>query len=397
MNRIGDLIQKELSKEDSVLELGCGIMQTTLDTCPTYPKTKLKCREYVGVDAFKPYVDFLNKRSDVKAVFWDLRNVPYPFQDKSFDVVLLIDILEHMISQEALDNLLEEANRVARKKIIAYAPEHFYDNKKNAGENADFPYGSFGSNVLQEHHLVISKEFLEDNGFYVTKLNMDNGVFFGVKPVHLRVLHVWDQAGVGCLMAKYQQLLGHDAEVVMRDEYDGGCCRYYGFTKFLSGNVDLKNLNQLQTPSKTWKRYIPLRVKRFIRRVRRMILSLKWYWNLREIGKDYDIIHVHSVWKALFLFPFKKKVLEYHGDDVRWKPSRQSKLDRYSTRLFNMVYGCFHPIFVSTADLILEAPNSVWLPNPVDTELFSRRSVGFHDLSGLGLSRVQDCLHEELV
>jgi hypothetical protein len=36
----------------------------------------------------------------------------------------------------------------------------------------------------------------------------------------MRVLHVWDQAGVSGILAKYQRSLGHVAEVVVRDGYD---------------------------------------------------------------------------------------------------------------------------------------------------------------------------------
>ena len=123
MNWVGKLIEKEVSKTDSVLELGCGTVQTTFDTCPSYPKTKLKCREYLGVDGFKPYVDWLNNRSDMKAILWNLVNVPYPFSDKSVDVVLLVDIIEHMPTMEAAEALVSEADRIAVKKIIVFTPD----------------------------------------------------------------------------------------------------------------------------------------------------------------------------------------------------------------------------------------------------------------------------------
>lgn len=33
----------------------------------------------------------------------------------------------------------------------------------------------------------------------------------------MKILHVWDQAGVASILAKYQKKLGHDSEVIRRE------------------------------------------------------------------------------------------------------------------------------------------------------------------------------------
>ena len=170
MNWIGRLIQCEVSKNDTVLELGCGIMQTTMDTCSFYPPTKLRCKKYVGVDGFQEYVDFLNKRGDVEVIKWDLTVLPLPFADKSFDVVLLIDVLEHMPSMNGADALCVEAIRIARKKVFAFTPAFFCDNKCSIVDKAPFPYNNFKGNILQEHHILIDSSLFRGYGFKVKLL-----------------------------------------------------------------------------------------------------------------------------------------------------------------------------------------------------------------------------------
>ena len=36
----------------------------------------------------------------------------------------------------------------------------------------------------------------------------------------MNILHVWDQAGVSCILAKYQRRLGHIVFILKRNGYD---------------------------------------------------------------------------------------------------------------------------------------------------------------------------------
>jgi len=167
VNWLGDLIQKEVYEDDTVLSLGCGIMQAILDVIPTYPKTRLQCRKLVGVDAFEPYLKFLEERGTA-TVQWDLTKTPYPFDTSSFDVVLLLDVLEHL-TQESGSLMLPEAARIARKKIIVFTPAKFDKNKKGvkAYRNLGLP-----DNVLQKHLSFWSANLLAENfGFKVQFIN----------------------------------------------------------------------------------------------------------------------------------------------------------------------------------------------------------------------------------
>jgi acetyltransferase-like isoleucine patch superfamily enzyme len=165
MNWVGDLIQKEVGKNDTVIELGCGIMQGTMDTLPT-SKTKLKCKSISGMDVHQEYLDFLSKRG-IETFQHDLTKTPLPLAEKSYDVVLLIDILEHLPSLRNAETLLNEVDRIARKKAIVFTPTHFRtvnpetDSWNNLG---------FSTNEHQRHLILITKEMLIQHGYHVKNI-----------------------------------------------------------------------------------------------------------------------------------------------------------------------------------------------------------------------------------
>lgn len=145
---------------------------------------------------------------------------------------------------------------------------------------------------------------------------------------NLKVLHVWNTAGVASTIAKFMDRLhGTESRVLMRASEDPFGLTYYG------------------GPARRWG------AKRFLLHA---VLE----------ARKYDIVHVHYYDRAVRfikrLFPSQKVVLHYHGDDIRgaWEMKRErwEKADA---------------ILVSTPDLLTGAPPGVlYLPDPVDPELF---------------------------
>lgn len=175
MNHLGVIVQKYISKRDTVLDIGCGIMQSTMDTIKTQtPHKDLKCRAVLGVDAFIPYLESLKNRPNVMVMkaniisdnFWD------QFLPDSFDIVMALDILEHLEKSNAFE-LISQCERVARKCVLLYTPIKFYDNKVNTDGVKE--YGINEPNPLQEHRCLIERSYFDNNG-YKTKIIMDEGV-----------------------------------------------------------------------------------------------------------------------------------------------------------------------------------------------------------------------------
>jgi len=143
----------------------------------------------------------------------------------------------------------------------------------------------------------------------------------------MRILHVWDQAGVASVLAKYQNRLGHDAEVIKREGFDKfGINKFYGTTIYHGS-------------------------------------SSGFYVYALKRSREFDLVHVHSQVKIV---PFLRKptVLHFHGSDVRQVGLFGSVENWVAQKLADKV-------LVSTSDLLSKLPNVEWLPNPVDTDLFN--------------------------
>jgi len=149
----------------------------------------------------------------------------------------------------------------------------------------------------------------------------------------MKVLHIWNTAGVGSIIAKYMdRLFGTESLVVYRRAFDR-----YGVTTY----------------GELW----DCGAKMF---------TLKCLLKVRK----FDIVHIHSFDKIVPLvklfYPKKPIVLHYHGSDIRGKWSLRRK---YWSKANALIY--------STLDLAdNETPkHAIYMPNPVDTEVFYPSAV----------------------
>lgn len=144
----------------------------------------------------------------------------------------------------------------------------------------------------------------------------------------MKILHIWNTAGVASIIAKYMDRLFYtESLVVHRRAFDS-----YGFTTY----GELWNCG----------------AKLFA--LRCLLLARK-----------FDIVHVHSFDKLVpylkLLYPTKPIVLHYHGNDIRGKWLQKRK---YWSKADTILY--------STSDLLDDKTpkNAVRIPNPVDIDLF---------------------------
>ena len=152
----------------------------------------------------------------------------------------------------------------------------------------------------------------------------------------MKILHVWDQAGVGCILAKYQKQLGYETQIIKRAGFDKfGIFSYYKGKEFKS------------------------------------FIGTQFLRTAEKFAKNYDIIHIHDLFQMIprikKKYNNKKIVLHYHGSKLRNTPHEKRKNCEKQANL----------ILVSTPDLT-DFVNGEYLPNPVDTNLFSQRKV-LHD------------------
>ena len=124
-------VSKQLNSGQTVLDIGCG----TKWYWPT-----LKGRKHVsilGIDAHPPFDP---------DIFLDLENESIPFKPDSFDVVLMLDFIEHL-SRKAGERILEEAKEIVRDRIILLTPLFWDDNSEAVEKNTSAHFG----NVFDYH------------------------------------------------------------------------------------------------------------------------------------------------------------------------------------------------------------------------------------------------------
>lgn len=100
-----------------VLDLGCGkgVAGEVLNS--------KKIHEFTGIDIYKPYLKVCKKKSYYKKlIIADITKAK--IQEKSFDVVLLLQVIEHL-DKEMAKSLIKKAIGTAKKCIIVSVPNGY--------------------------------------------------------------------------------------------------------------------------------------------------------------------------------------------------------------------------------------------------------------------------------
>lgn len=143
-----DYLKKELSNNDTVLDLGCGY-NSPIQHCNVSFST--------GVELFEPYLQESRKKSIHKEyIKADVRKVE--FKPKSFDVILCLEVLEHLTKKEGCE-LIEKMEKWAKKEIIITTP------------NGYLYQDGYDNNLLQEHKSGWSVDELKNLGFKTYGMN----------------------------------------------------------------------------------------------------------------------------------------------------------------------------------------------------------------------------------
>lgn len=183
----------------------------------------------------------------------------------------------------------------------------------------------------------------------------------------MNILHIWDQAGVACILAKYQRRSGHKVKIMKRSGYDP-----FGFFNFYNESLVSSDNDE----------FLKLCIKD---------------------AQKYEVIHVHSIFhivpKLRERYPSKKLILHYHGSEVRSKKTifknvRLNKTLTHFVRSFEKYYYEKQNI-TTTTELRLKAENNSdhvlistpdlknyiannkvkYVPNPVDIEHFTKVDI----------------------
>ncbi|MBN4056905.1 class I SAM-dependent methyltransferase [bacterium AH-315-J21] len=158
--QIIQVLQEQMKNCKSVLELGAGHFEM-IDA--------LTAPVRVGVEIHPPYIERRSCSSSVVAIRYDATKVAELFTENSFDGVILIDFIEHLEKDTALQ-LLDDVARIARKTIFVHCPAGNHPQEGDA-------FG-LGGEEFQLHRSSWEPEELESKGFATVVIDG----FFDDKP-----------------------------------------------------------------------------------------------------------------------------------------------------------------------------------------------------------------------
>jgi SAM-dependent methyltransferase len=119
-----DPIVIPLIEGPKILDVGCGFGKWGNLCYTNYWETRNPVGgtppEIVGCDGYLPNVE-MARRNGCYRECMHLKVPPLPFSDMSFDTVLMIEIIEHLLEFDAVE-LIDEAKRVARKRVVLSTP-----------------------------------------------------------------------------------------------------------------------------------------------------------------------------------------------------------------------------------------------------------------------------------
>lgn len=99
----------------SILDVACGLSL----------KSKfLKAQIRVGVDIYEPYFEAIESEVPFVVVKYDVRKISEIFPDKSFDLVIALDIVEHLEKEESLD-MIKQCEKIAKRGVIIETPKGY--------------------------------------------------------------------------------------------------------------------------------------------------------------------------------------------------------------------------------------------------------------------------------
>jgi len=135
----------------SILDVACGL---------SLKSQYLQADIRVGVDIYRPYLEKIDATVPYITVVHDVRKLDEVFIDKSFDIVLMLDIIEHLEKDESLA-LIKTAERLAKVAVIVETPEGYVP------QNIDI--WGHGGDEWQTHRCGWEKAELEGMGFKVLR------------------------------------------------------------------------------------------------------------------------------------------------------------------------------------------------------------------------------------
>jgi hypothetical protein len=118
-------LRRNLEGCETILDVGCGELS---------PMRFLATGRLVGLDGYTPALERAQQRSTHdEYILGDVRLVGEILQDRVFDAVVALDLIEHLPKTDGLQ-MLESMERLAKKRVIVFTPNGFVPQKSQNGD-----------------------------------------------------------------------------------------------------------------------------------------------------------------------------------------------------------------------------------------------------------------------
>jgi len=170
-NWLTSLVNQHTTKNDSILDLCCGAGVVS---------DGFVYKNITGVDIYKPYLDIYKKNVlNSEIITSNLsETLLADFKDKSYDIVVCLDGVEHIEKNNSI-KLIENMERVARKKVIIFTPEHAEDPEKIVPNFSHNAWGIEGGDSFQIHKSAFSRFFFINRGYSFYQISTQKNQYDG--------------------------------------------------------------------------------------------------------------------------------------------------------------------------------------------------------------------------
>lgn len=134
-------------KINTVLDVACGLSLKSRYLEPCY---------ILGIDVHEPYLRAIDYDKPYGVIKYDVRNISNIILHDSFEVVYLLDIIEHLTELESI-SLIHCCKNICTKAVVIETPLGYIPQ--------DLDIQGFGAHSLQTHRCGWNIEDLEPLGF----------------------------------------------------------------------------------------------------------------------------------------------------------------------------------------------------------------------------------------
>jgi len=139
------LDRKYIADNDTVLDIGCGLLHVGIFG-----------RVHLGIDGFRPALNAIAAK--IPTLHGLAPGVLSQFVDCAYDVVLLLDVVEHLPREDAIKTILE-AERIGRRRVVVFTPDGFIPR---------YTHDPLTHNDLQKHLCGFSVADFDNRGYVST-------------------------------------------------------------------------------------------------------------------------------------------------------------------------------------------------------------------------------------